>query len=411
MSQDNIVSLLCNLSVNDNAAFDFDGTLVNCEIRQKEVLRSILKRKEIDFNDFDYDEWWKYKTNGLNTFDSLIKMNIIPEQADYINKNWIDIVEKPEWLDLDKLHDYVIPLFIKLQYLNKSIFIITARKSEDFFLNQIRKLNLDKYITQYFVVNPQNSIEQKAEKLHQLKASFYLGDTEKDFYAAQKAGINFIAISGGQRSEKFLLSRGIKTVIDDISIYKAKKHTDFMINYMIHPTSDVQTENIGEGTAIWQYCVILKDAVIGKNCNVNFNVFIENDVIIGDNVTLKSGVQIWDGLRIGNNVFISPNVTFTNDLIPRSKIFPEKFLVTTINEGASIGANSTVIGGITIGRFAMIGAGSLINKDIPDHTLWYGNPATFKANICKCGQKLNDLLICSSCKMRYKSTDGIISEI
>src|SRR5665647_2018237 len=88
---------------------------------------------------------------------------------------------------------------------------------------------------------------------------------------------------------------------------------------MIHSTAEVQTIKIGDGTSIWQYCIVLKNAEIGKNCNINFNVFIENDVIIGDNVTIKSGVQIWDGLRIKNNVFIGPNVTFINDIVPRSK--------------------------------------------------------------------------------------------
>jgi UDP-2-acetamido-3-amino-2,3-dideoxy-glucuronate N-acetyltransferase len=183
------------------------------------------------------------------------------------------------------------------------------------------------------------------------------------------------------------------------------------LNDMIHPTAEVQTKNIGEGTKIWQYCVILKGAVIGENCNLNFNVFVENDVIIGDNVTIKSGVQLWDGLRIEDNAFISPNVTFTNDFAPRSKQYPNEFLKTLVKEGASIGANATIIGGITIGKYSMIGAGSVVTKNIPDYTLWYGNPAIYKANICKCGHKLNDLLICTSCNTNYKSTNGIISEL
>ena len=155
------------------------------------------------------------------------------------------------------------------------------------------------------------------------------------------------------------------------------------MSYKIHPTAEVQTQKIGEGTIIWQYCVILKNAVIGKNCNVNFNVFIENDVIIGDNVTIKSGVQIWDGLRIGNNVFIGPNVTFTNDLTPRSKVYPEKFKQTIIEDGASIGANATIIAGHNIGRYSLIGAGSVVTKNIPPFTVWYGNPARQKGFITK----------------------------
>jgi acetyltransferase-like isoleucine patch superfamily enzyme/RimJ/RimL family protein N-acetyltransferase len=178
----------------------------------------------------------------------------------------------------------------------------------------------------------------------------------------------------------------------------------------IHPTAEVLSENIGEGTYVWQFCVILKDAVIGKNCNLNCNVFVENDVIIGDNVTIKSGVQLWDGLRIENNVFISPNVAFTNDIAPRSKNYPKQFLRTTIKEGASLGANSTIVGGITIGKFAMIGAGSVVTKNVPDYNLWYGHPATFKAYICKCGKKLNDCLDCGSCGKSYKLFNGAIVE-
>lgn len=138
----------------------------------------------------------------------------------------------------------------------------------------------------------------------------------------------------------------------------------------IHPLSDVQSKNIGQDTKIWQFCVVLENAVIGKNCNICAHVLIENDVIIGDNVTVKSGVQLWDGIRIEDNVFIGPNVTFTNDLYPRSKKYPEKFLQTIVKKGASIGANATIIPGITIGENAMIAAGSIVTKDVPANTLY-----------------------------------------
>ena len=154
----------------------------------------------------------------------------------------------------------------------------------------------------------------------------------------------------------------------------------------IHPTAEVQSKSIGDGTVVWQNCVILKGAQIGQNCNINFNVFIENDVVIGDNVTIKSGVQLWDGLRIGNNVFIGPNATFTNDLVPRSKHYPEFFEFTMIEDGVSIGANATIIAGILIGRYAMIGAGSVITKNIPPFTLWYGNPARHHGYVTKSGK-------------------------
>lgn len=149
----------------------------------------------------------------------------------------------------------------------------------------------------------------------------------------------------------------------------------------IHPLSDVQTSKLGVDTFVWQFSVILKDATIGNNCNINCQVFIENDVIIGDNVTVKPGVQIWDGIRIEDNVFIGPNVTFTNDRYPKSKQYPEEFQKTIIKRGASIGANSTILGGIIIGEDALIGAGSVVTKNVPPKELWVGNPARKLRNI------------------------------
>jgi acetyltransferase-like isoleucine patch superfamily enzyme len=167
---------------------------------------------------------------------------------------------------------------------------------------------------------------------------------------------------------------------------------------MIHKLSDVQSQDIGEDTNIWQFCVILKDAKIGNNCNINAQVLIENDVKIGDNITIKSGVQIWDGITLEDNVFIGPNVTFTNDFTPRSKQYPSQFLKTTIKKSASIGANSTIIGGVTVEEYAMIGAGSVVTKNIGIQELWYGNPAKHQGYVCKCGQKCNEELICVNCK-------------
>jgi len=167
---------------------------------------------------------------------------------------------------------------------------------------------------------------------------------------------------------------------------------------MIHKLADIQSKNIGSNTNIWQFCVVLENAKIGDNCNINAQVFIENDVIIKNNVTIKSGVQIWDGIILKNNVFIGPNVTFTNDLLPRSKQYPKKFLKTIIDNNASIGANSTILCGIRIGKYAMIGAGSVVTKTIGKQELWYGNPAKHIGYICKCGQKCDKKLICKNCK-------------
>lgn len=145
---------------------------------------------------------------------------------------------------------------------------------------------------------------------------------------------------------------------------------------MIHQLSDVQSKSIGENTNIWQFCVILPNAKIGKNCNICSNCFIENDVIIGDNVTVKNGVSLYDGITIEDNVFIGPNVAFCNDKYPHSKCYPDEFLRTVIKKGASIGSNATILPGITIGEGAMIGAGAVVTKNIPDGAVVYGNPAS-----------------------------------
>ncbi len=155
---------------------------------------------------------------------------------------------------------------------------------------------------------------------------------------------------------------------------------------MIHSAADVQTVNIGEGTTVWQFAVILKGAVIGENCNINCHTFIENDVTVGNRVTVKSGVFLWDGMRVADDVFIGPNVTFTNDKYPRSKKYPGSFQLTQIAKSVSIGANATILGGITIGEYAMIGAGAVVTKDVPAFALLYGNPARIVGKVNEKGE-------------------------
>jgi len=183
-----------------------------------------------------------------------------------------------------------------------------------------------------------------------------------------------------------------------------------MVDYKIHPLADVQSTKIGTGTTIWQFSVVLSGAKIGKNCNINALTLIENDVVLGDNVTVKSGVQIWDGLRVEDDVFIGPNVTFTNDFTPRSKQRPAKFLKTTLKQGASLGANSTIVGGLTIGKYAMVGAGSVVTKNVPDYALVYGNPAKKKGWACECGAKL-EKLSCKICCIDYQVQDNFLSRL
>ena len=172
---------------------------------------------------------------------------------------------------------------------------------------------------------------------------------------------------------------------------------------MIHPLSDVLSIKIGDNTTIWQYCVIFPDAEIGENCNICAHVLIENKVVVGNNVTIKSGVQLWDGVTIEDNVFVGPNVAFTNELVPRSKLYDSsKFKNTLIKKGATIGANATIIPGIEIGKYAFIGAGSVVTKNIPDNTLWYGNPAKQKGYITESGILLD---------LDKKDKNGIYHEI
>ena len=146
---------------------------------------------------------------------------------------------------------------------------------------------------------------------------------------------------------------------------------------MINPLSDCQNINIPESTNVWQYCVVLAGAQIGENVNICSHCFIENDVKIGNNVTIKCGVQVWDGIAIEDDVFIGANVTFTNDKYPKSKNSDWQLLSTVVKRGASIGAGSTLLPGLTIGENAVVGAGSVVTKDVPAGEIWVGNPAHF----------------------------------
>jgi len=149
----------------------------------------------------------------------------------------------------------------------------------------------------------------------------------------------------------------------------------------IHPKAICDSKNIGAGTKIWAFSHVSPGAKIGNNCNICENIYIENKVLIGNNVTIKNGVQIWDGITIENNVFIGPNVTFTNDKFPRSKHHRSDYEKTLVKSGASIGANATILPGLIIGEYAMIGAGSVVTKSVPDRTLVLGNPARFVKKI------------------------------
>lgn len=142
----------------------------------------------------------------------------------------------------------------------------------------------------------------------------------------------------------------------------------------VHPQGICESHSVGEGTRVWAFAHVLPGARIGRDCNICDHVFVENDVVLGDRVTVKCGVQLWDGLRVADDVFIGPNATFTNDAFPRSKHHREP-LLTTIARGASVGANATVLPGLTVGREAVVGAGAVVTHSVPARAIVTGNPA------------------------------------
>jgi len=190
--------------------------------------------------------------------------------------------------------------------------------------------------------------------------------------------------------------------------YKNNKKNKFIKNVFIHDKAIVDSRSIGARTKIWGFTHILLDAEIGENCNICEHVYVENDVKIGNNVTVKCGVYIWDGVFIEDDVFIGPCVTFINDIHPRSKMYPETFERTLIKKGSSLGANSTIMGGITIGSYSTIGAGSVVLKNVKNYEIVVGNPAKPIGYNCQCGTKLkkrNNIYKCK-CGKSYKIIDG-----
>jgi acetyltransferase-like isoleucine patch superfamily enzyme len=158
--------------------------------------------------------------------------------------------------------------------------------------------------------------------------------------------------------------------------------------YFIHPSAICESENIGKDTRIWAFVHILKGAKIGEDCNLCDYTFVENDVVIGNRVTVKNGISIWDGITIEDDVFLGPNCVLTNDLYPRSKAYHGENVRTLLKQGATVGANATIVCGNTLGRYCMVGAGAVVTKDVPDFALVVGNPAKFKYWVGKTGEKL-----------------------
>ena len=177
---------------------------------------------------------------------------------------------------------------------------------------------------------------------------------------------------------------------------------------MIHRTADVQSDRIGADTTIWQYTIVLPGAVIGRGCNLNAHCLVEGGARLGDRVTLKCGVYVWNGVSLADDVFVGPNATSTNDLHPRSRRPPREWVPTVVERGASIGAAATILAGVTIGEYALVGAGSVVTKNVGAYRVVVGAPARARGWICRCGERLGDALHCDACGARYvQRGDGL----
>jgi len=183
-------------------------------------------------------------------------------------------------------------------------------------------------------------------------------------------------------------------------------------SFFAHPTSIVESGSIGARTRIWAFCHVLAGAVVGEDCNLGDHCYVEGGARIGSEVVIKNNVAVWRGVTIESRAFVGPNVTFTNDLVPRAKVFRDEYDHTCVREGASLGANATVLCGITIGRYALVGAGAVVTRDVPDFGLVVGNPARLKGFVCRCGGRLafregRATCICGS---QYVDVDGRVRE-
>ena len=178
---------------------------------------------------------------------------------------------------------------------------------------------------------------------------------------------------------------------------------------VVHPLALCESEDVGDGTRVWAFAHVMKGARIGRNCNICDHAFVEAGAVLGDNVTVKNGVAIWDGVTAGDDVFIGPNAVFTNDMMPRAAIKKpaEEWLVrTTLNDGATVGANSTIVCGVVVGEGAFVGAGTVVVRDVPSYAMVVGNPARRIGWACRCGVRLGDSLVCEACGTAYKQTDA-----
>lgn len=185
------------------------------------------------------------------------------------------------------------------------------------------------------------------------------------------------------------------------------------MNYFVHESSYVDDNVfIGKGSKIWHFCHIQQGAIIGENCSLGQNVSVGNNVKIGNNVKVQNNVSIYEGVELEDYVFCGPSMVFTNDLTPRSK-YPKgnaRYKKTLVKKGASIGANATIVCGHTVGRWALIGSGAVVTKDVPDYALMLGVPAKQAGWVCECGEILSDILCCSICNRTYQLINNTLNE-
>ncbi len=186
-------------------------------------------------------------------------------------------------------------------------------------------------------------------------------------------------------------------------------------DYFVHESSYVDEPcKIGKGTKIWHFCHIMSDCIIGQDCNIGQNVVISPKVTLGRNVKIQNNVSVYSGVKAEDNVFIGPSCVFTNVINPRSHVSRKnEYKETILREGCSLGANSTIVCGHTIGKYALVGAGSVVTKDVPDYAIVVGNPARIIGYVCNCGEKIvfnNGKAVCKSCGKKYIINKSIVEE-
>jgi acetyltransferase-like isoleucine patch superfamily enzyme len=181
----------------------------------------------------------------------------------------------------------------------------------------------------------------------------------------------------------------------------------------VHPTALVDTSEVGSGTRVWAFAHLMEGAVVGSNCKIGDHAFIEGGAVLGDRVVVKNNALIWHGVKIGNDVFVGPNTVFTNVTSPRARYqtYADDWEETVVSDRASIGANSTIVCGVRLGYNCMVGAGSVVTTDVPDHALVYGNPARPGGWVCDCGGKLDGDLACPHCGRKYELAEEGAREV